>query len=677
MRKSSILVFLFFLASFSQVFGQIFTPTTWKSPVADKKEVNVGDEITLTFEAKIIDKWYLYSSDFDPDLGPMVTSFTFKANDSYELVGGITPVNPNKKYDDLWEGDITYFKKTGLFTQKVKVLSKNFKIQGTIVGQACSDIDGQCVPFEKDFSFSGLKVTGEDMAPVKKTEVKSVIESTVTDVEGEQEEGLLGFMLTAFLFGLTAIFTPCVFPMIPLTVSFFTKQKGGLGKALLYGFFIVLIYTLVGGILVPFTKDPGIANLISTHWLPNTIFFVVFIIFALSFFGLFEITLPSSVVNKMDRQSDRGGLFGIFFMALTLTLVSFSCTGPIVGSILIESIQGGSIKPVLGMAAFGLAFALPFTIFAAFPKLMDTMPKSGGWLNSVKVVLGFVELAFAFKFLSTIDLVLHWNLLDKDVMLSIWIATGSFLGLYLLGKIRLPHDYQPVEQIGVFRMLLALGVFTFVVYMIPGLFGAPVNVLSGILPPQTHHNFDMNKVVRDNIKTYGISAANASEGIGETVKYGELFELPHGLEGYFEYEQALEASKREGKPIFIDFTGHGCANCRRMEDLVWKNPEVLKRLQNDYIVLALYVDDRTELPESAWITAEYDGKVKTTIGQINQYIQFTKYNGNAQPYYIITDETGSLFTENGKEVLLPRGYDTSISGFVEFLDKGKQLYQNK
>lgn len=687
--------------------GQIIKPVKWTAKTS-VPEAQIGQTIELLFQATIQPGWYLYATDFDPELGPTVTTFTFTPNASYALVGKATSPGAKRKHDDIWDGEISYYKGQGTFVQKVKVLSADFSIKASVSAQACSDESGQCVPLDEDFNIKGLKVLPAKAAPaapaapavaetaqqpaVTDSAVAVQVDSLAADVadaaadsamaaanqaqlqqptaaeEPVEDEGLWGIMISAFLFGLAAIFTPCVFPMIPLTVSFFTKNEGGRKMALFYGFSIIAIYTMVGAVLAPLSGDPSVANALSTHWLPNTLFFVIFIVFAISFFGAFEITMPAALVNKMDQRSDGGGLLAVFFMALTLVLVSFSCTGPIVGTILIESVGGQFLKPMAAMFAFALAFAMPFTVFALFPGLMKSMPKSGGWLNSVKVVLGFVELALAFKFLSNIDLVYHWGLLDKDVMLAIWIAIFSFLGLYLLGKLRLPHD-SPMDSISVPRMLLALSVFSFVVYLIPGLFGAPIKLLSGILPPQSHHSFDLQAIIRQEVGQATLGAAPAA-GNGEVIKHADRLKMPLGLRGYFDYKQALEASKREGKPVFIDFTGHGCANCRKMEDNVWVDPRVRKRLQEDYILVALYVDDPTELPESDWVTSAFDGKVKKTIGQVNFDLQLTKFNGNAQPYYTLVDDRGNL-------LLPPKAYDLNVDHFVEFLDRGVQAYQGR
>ena len=461
-----------------------------------------------------------------------------------------------------------------------------------------------------------------------------------------------------------------------MTVSFFTHQKGGWWKALIYGASIIAIYVLIGT-LVSRINGPAFANFLSTHWVPNLLFFAVFFVFGLSFLGLFEITLPSSIVNKADAASERGGLAGIFFMAFTLVLVSFSCTGPIVGSLLVASAGGEVTKPIIGMAAFSSAFAIPFTLFALFPHWLQRLPKSGGWLNSVKVVLGFLELALALKFLSIADQVYHWHLLDREVYLSFWIVIFSLLGFYLLGKIRLAHDSPemmvvdnpatgtmrlPVgnSKVSIPRLLLAIITFTFVVYMIPGLWGAPLKALAGYLPPDTSQDFNLKN-------------GSTSEGAPlakRTVRHGELFRMPHGIPGFFDYKEALAYSRTVNKPVFIDFTGHGCVNCREMEQRVWSDPKVLARLTSDYVVVALYVDDKTELPEGEWYTSGYDQKQKKTIGAQNGDLQITRYGNNAQPHYCLVDGTGKL-------LVTPINYDLDVERFGAFLDSGKAAFARK
>lgn len=646
----------------TQGWTQILKPATWSIEVSNPS-AQVGETVDLIFNVKIDEDWYLYSTDFDPDLGPMVTEFEFIPDSSYELIDSLAPIGAKKKYDELWEGEYTYFRHTAKFIQKIKILSQNPEIKGSYAYQVCTDVDGKCIPFDDEFDFGKLLSSGgqkveksSDSTSDSKTEV---VGGGILKQRGVNDPySLLAFMIAAFIAGLAAIFTPCVFPMIPMTVSFFTGKKSK-GLGVLYGLSIIIIYTLIGSLLAPF-MGPETANELATNWIPNVIFFAVFVIFALSFLGLFEITLPSKFVNNIDKQADKGGLVGVFFMAFTLVLVSFSCTGPLVGTILVESAGGLILKPVLGMFAFSLAFALPFTVFALFPSLMNNLPKSGGWLNSVKVVLGFLELAFAFKFLSIADQAYHWNLLDREIYLAIWIVIFTLMGFYLLGKINLPHDSQS-EKTTVGGLMLAILTFSFVVYLIPGMFGAPLKALSGYLPPQTTLDFDLTA------KGQYVQEDNS---ICEAPKYADFLHLPHGIQGYFDYDQALACAKEQNKPLFIDFTGHGCVNCREMEARVWSDPQVLKRLKEDFVVVALYVDDKTELPESAWYKSSYDQKIKKSIGKQNADFQITKFNNNAQPYYVILDMEGELIPPI-------KAYDLKIANFVAFLDEAKAEFLNR
>jgi thiol:disulfide interchange protein DsbD len=575
----------------------------------------------------------------------------------------------------------------------VKILSAIPKITVNLEFQICSQITGMCVLLDDELTFKNIKV----ISPSSKTSITppSVIShpspdtsiirhpssdtsvigppSSVTPptsssgVSGGNESSLLGFLLFAFLGGLIAVVTPCVFPMLPMTVTFFTKRSETRGLALKrafgFGLSIVGIYASLGLVFGVFGLGADFGNWLSTHWVPNMLFFVIFIFFAASFLGMFEITLPHQFVNQVDSKSSMGSFLGVFFMAFTLVLVSFSCTGPIVGSLLIEAVGGKFIKPVLGMAAFGAGLAAPFTIFAIFPSWMQNLPKSGGWLNSVKVVLGFLELALAFKFLSIPDQTYHWGLLDREVYIAIWIVIFFLLGLYLLGKLRFAHDDE-VTTLSVPRLFMAIITFTFVMYLVPGMFGAPLKALSGYLPPQESLDFDLSKS-----KGGSNQHANNSDELGE-IRFKELFHLPHELNGFFDYKQALAYAKKVNKPIFIDFTGHGCVNCREMEANVWSDPQVLKRLNEDYVVLALYVDDKTELPQAEWYTSARDNKEKKTIGKQNADLQITKYNANAQPYYVLIDA-------NEKTLVEPKAYDLSVPNFIAFLDAGKAAFQKK
>lgn len=729
-------LFTFFICWATSAQAQIEEHSHWSTELAET-ELAVGDEVELIIHVKIDAGWYLYSNDWDPNSfkmgAPMLTEFQYEDNGTYELIGETRPIGTKEKYDDIFQGTYTYFKKKAEFRQTVKVLCKDFDVKALVTGQVCTDA-GMCIPFEydlptkKDRWQKSVKISGSgncgstgQVAPDSKEKVAEKSEKipnnegklaeksttsnksqntppdeqasadqtppsasplpqikedekaprpvvTESDQTDDQNAGMAWFMVLAFLSGLAAIFTPCVFPMIPLTVSFFSSKKKI--HALFYSLSIIGIYTIFGAILSPLL-GPAAAYLISTHWLPNAIFFLVFVIFALSFFGLFEIVLPSSLVNKMDKNADKGGLAGVFFMAFTLVLVSFSCTGPIVGTILIESAGGQVIKPMAGMFAFSLAFALPFGTFAFFPSLMNGLPKSGGWLNSVKVTLGFIELALSLKFLSMIDLIYHFGILDRHINIAIWITIAAFAGLYFLGKIRLPHD-SPSEKISVAGMLLSLACFSFVVYLLPGMFGAPLKALSGVLPPSTTSSFDMAKVVRTQTQLVleNNNLAKSEDLMGKKPKYSEFLEIPHGLHGYFDYDEGMQVAKALGKPVFIDFTGHSCANCRRMEDNVWVQPEVMSRLKNDYVMIALYCDESKLKPESEWYVSEKDGRMKKSIGQQNLDFEMTFFNKNAQPLYVLLDNEGRTLAK-------PRGFTEDVKTYVKFLDEGLKEYEKR
>ncbi|MFA8450868.1 MAG: cytochrome c biogenesis protein CcdA [Bacteroidales bacterium] len=691
MKRSLVTTFIFlaFFAFISNLNAQILEPVKWKF----SKEKLSDNEYKLIFKASIDEHWHLYSQHIEDYPNPPATAFTFDGvdrsenpdnykGDGFDLAGPVEELSKVKRvFDKNFDKEIAYFSNEAIFAQTVKITTnKPVTIKGFVEYMSCDD--SRCLPpGEEEFSFyfNGAKANTQVAASNDNntkqdiTENSDVPATTANSHASTAETGksLWGFFITAIIAGLLGILTPCVFPMIPMTVSFFmndTKSKTRARmEAIVYGISIIAIYTIVG-VVVAIIAGPEIANWLSTHWIPNILFFLVFLIFAFSFFGMFEITLPSWVVNKADKQADKGGFLGSFFMALTLVLVSFSCTGPLVGSILVESAGGQLLKPIVGMLGFSLAFALPFTFFAFMPKLLGNLPRSGGWLNSVKVVLGFLELALGLKFLSIADQTYHWHILDREVYLALWIVIFSLMGIYLLGKIKFNHD-SDIKFLSVPRLVLAIITFSFVVYMIPGMFGAPLKVLSGYLPPQQSLDFDLNKIVRENVKLYsgnGNGSGTSSE-ICETPKYADFLHLPHGLEGYFDYKQALACAKKQNKPIFIDFTGHGCVNCREMEANVWSNPEVLKRLRQDYIVTALYVDDKTRLPESEWYTSSYDNKVKNSIGKQNADFQITKYGVNAQPYYVLVSPNGELLAK-------PRAYDLNVQAFVEWLDCGLEYF---
>lgn len=690
-----ILIVFSFLTPFLAA-AQILTPATWNIQLSETK-IKAGDEIDIIFNAAIDDVWYLYANDFDPDCGPIVTEVQFGETKNFQLVGGLKAINAVAKHDEIFDCDVKIFKKKGEFRQRIKVLGGPLNIAGAIEGQVCTEIDGKCINFEEDFSFSNVAVTGsqkndpvpafpsvrpkndiEEDGEASKTEEVSprtdsarvetadadisgpILDTTILEGEASSSgNSIAGYMLLAFLLGLTSLITPCVFPMIPMTVTFFLKdnqtKKEGVQKASWFGISIIVIYTIAGTLFALMFGADGL-NALATHWIPNLFVFLIFIFFALSFLGLFEINAPYKLVNKADRAAEKGGMAGIFFMSATLVLVSFSCTLPIVGNVLVLSAGGEVIKPVLGMLAYSAAFAIPFTLFAVFPEWLKGLPKSGGWLNTVKVTLGLLELALALKFFSIADQTYHWGLLDRDLNIALWIVIFTVLGFYFLGKIRMPGD-TPVERVTVPRLILSILTFTFVIYLVPGLWGAPLKALAGYLPPMYTHDFDL----------ISLNRAEGRNEICEEPKYAEFLHLPHGLQGYFDYEQALACAREQNKPLFIDFTGHGCTNCREMEANVWSDPEVLERLRNDFVVVALYVDDKTELPESAWYTSSYDNKVKKTIGKQNADLQITRLNNNAQPFYV-------LVGKDERVLAWPYGYSKDVKDFINFLETGKKTY---
>lgn len=616
------------------------------------------------------------------------------------LIGALQEIGTPKDIDGslAYEGSMQ-------IAQNIRLTSDTAVYSGTIFSNACNV--GNCKPEYYDFEITITKDSktvatpakadkGIEAAPTKSKDLKQGTASAASandnaaaaavslstqdtgsdtgiaaptqsnDNSSQQEKSSIwSLILEAVLWGFAMLLTPCVFPMVPMTVSFFIKGSGtpaqGRFKASMYGLFIVLLYTVPISVIILLTRIIGgdavtadIFNWLATHWLPNIIFFLVFMVFAASFFGAFEITLPSKWTNAADKNSDNGGLGGIFFLALTLVLVSFSCTGPIVGTVLIKSTQGEFWAPMVTMLAFSIAFALPFTLLAFFPSLIKKVKKSGGnWLGSVKVVLGFIELALGLKFLSTADQTYHWGILDREVYLALWIVIFSLLGLYLLGKIRFTHD-EKVETIGVPRLALSIAVFSFVVYLIPGMWGAPLKALSGYLPPITTQDFVLGAQ----------GSANTVSMVSDQSKENRYnLELPLGLSGYFTLEDGMKAAQKEGKPIFVDVTGHGCVNCREMEARVWSDPRILKILKEKYIIVALYNDDKQKLDQSDWVTDAQTGKVYKDLGRANSYIARTRWGVNAQPNYI-------LLSPSGEQLVPVRGYDLSVDGFIAFLQSG-------
>ena len=653
----------------------------------------VSDNVfELTFKANIEDGWHIYT--IDNAYNPIVIDFA--DSPEYSLEGTLNQVT---KPTEL-KGEKVFFDSVKL-TQLVKLTGSEATVTGEVSWSGCND---QFCAAPETWEFSVPLAADASVATNMAANVDDSA-ATIASDDAKDSGSLWALIIEAILWGLAMLVTPCVFPMVPMTVSFFMKQSTtaaeGRFKAFIYGLFIVLLYTVPISVIIGLTWIIGgntvtadIFNWLATHWLPNLIFFIVCMIFAASFFGAFEIELPSSLANKSDAKSGGKGLGGIFFMALTLVLVSFSCTGPIVGTVLIKSTQGEFWTPMVTMLAFSVAYALPFTVLAMFPSLLKKMKgKSGSWLNSVKVVLGFIEVALGFKFLSVADQTYHWGLLDREVYLGIWIVTFSLLGFYLLGKLRFKND-DPVEHISVPRLGLAIAVFTFVVYMIPGMWGAPLKALSGYLPPLETQDFVvynyadtpagtvasigtgdgmMRGSVTDLIEVTSAGDNGASTGstTSSVSNYGQKYDLkmPLGLTGYFTLEEGLAAAKAQNKPVFVDITGHGCVNCREMEQRVWSDSRVLNILRNEYVLVALYVDDKTKLDEAEWLITP-EGKTLKEIGRVNSYIARTRFGVNAQPNYALLDA-------DGNQMVPVRGYNLSIDGFISFLNTGLEKFANR
>ena len=659
----------------------------WKSTVEP-----LGDNAyRIVLEASIPQPYHMY--DMGPYKGgPNATAIVFTPGQGVSLEGGVEQLStPHRYYDTTFEMEIGTFSGKARFAQRVKLSVPESSVKARIEWMLCDDTS--CMPpddTELTIAISAGPTPADTAAavtaePEKDPAAKAApaqADTTVQAVAPAQKDtagagSIWALIIEAILWGFAALLTPCVFPMVPMTVSFFMKSAGspamGRIRAGAYGFFIVALYTLPIAAIILITRILGgdavtadIFNWLATHWLPNILFFLVFMLFAASFFGAFEITMPSWMVNKTDSKADSKGLAGIFFMALTLVLVSFSCTGPIVGSVLIKSTAGEFWTPIITMLAFSLAFALPFTLFAFFPAMLKKLPKSGGWLNSVKVVLGFIEVALGMKFLSVADQTYHWGLLDREIYLAVWIVTFSLLGLYLLGKIKFAHD-SDTPYLGVGRLALAILTFSFVVYLIPGMWGAPLKGLSGYLPPLHTQDF---VVGQGGPAATGTADARMMLTVdGRKPKHSEFLHLPHNLEGFFDLSEARAYAAKVNKPLFIDFTGHGCVNCREMEARVWSDPQVLDILRNDYVIVALFSDDKKVLPEDEWVTTE-TGKVLKSLGKINAHYALKTFGVNAQPYYVLQGR-------DGKVLVPPRGYDLSVPGFVEFLRSGIEAYNKQ
>lgn len=632
--------FLFAFLSISTVFAQIINPVKWTSKVEKISDT----EFFLIMEGKIDNDWHVYSQ-FTPEDGPLPAEFTFfDAKGNYQTIGKVTESPYKKQFNEIFEVDEYYFENSVTFKQKVKIVNANVtSIKAKIDYQVCKEV---CINQDQTFTFSIPKIAASEVAIIPNIDTVSTdlaqvdtVQTAVPEVKKEEvvstntttetsDKGLWTIFFLSFLGGFAALLMPCIFPMIPMTVSFFTKQSKskaeGIRNAILYGVSIIVIYVILGSLITAIFGAEALNELSTSVWF-NLIFFALLVVFALSFLGAFEIVLPSSWATKLDSKADKGGIIGIIFMALALAVVSFSCTGPIVGTLLVESASKGGIAPIVGMFGFSLAIALPFMLFAMFPGWLNSMPKSGGWLNTVKVSLGFLELAFAFKFLSNADLVLQKHLLERELFIAIWIAIFGAWALYLFGKYMLPHDYEKADKIGVGRLMMAIIVTTFTFYMIPGLWGAPLKILSGLTPPMNY---------AESVGGFGTSASTTN--LPENAHLG-----PHGIIAFEDYEQGLAYAKKVNKPVLLDFTGDACANCRKMEDNVWSDPSILPILKEQVVLISLYCDRKIELPKDQQYVSKTTGKEVRTIGNKWTDFQITRYKSNSQPLYVILDADGN------------------------------------
>lgn len=651
--------------------AQIVDPVKWSAKVVKISE----NEFDLITSATIEEGWHLYSQ-FTPEGGAMPLVFTFEdQKGNYRLVGKTKESKFKKSFNTIFEIDEYYFIGTAAFTQRIKVLNSTFNsIKVNVSGQAC--IEGKCVPTETNLQFTlpvstsnTTLVTAEtklldtsSTSEIQKDEVQSKIQTNISKQNiPKNEKSLWTIFILSLLGGFAAILMPCIFPMIPMTVSFFTKQSksrsAGIRNAILYGLSIIFIYVLLGSVITA-VFGPEVLNELSTSATFNIVFFGLLVVFALSFLGAFEIVLPSSWATKIDSKADKGGIIGIVFMALALAVVSFSCTGPIVGTLLVESSRNGGMAPIVGMFGFSLAIALPFMLFALFPGWLNSMPKSGGWLNTVKVSLGFLELAFAFKFLSNADLAYQKHWLERELFIAIWIAIFTAWALYLFGKYMLPHDYEKADKIGVGRLIMAIIVTAFTVYMIPGLWGAPLKILSGLTPPSTYSE------IPQGIPTNG-GQTSAKTDLPEHAHLG-----PHGIIAFDDYEAGLAYAQQVNKPILLDFTGDNCANCRLMEDKVWSKPEILPLIKNELILISLYCDRKVHLPKEKQYISKTTGKEVITIGNKWTDFQITRYASNAQPLYVILNA-------KGENVSKPIAYTTDVQEYKKWLEDGITLANKK
>jgi thiol:disulfide interchange protein len=659
-----ILTFLaFFVLNFT-ISAQIVQHAKWNFSV---EKTDKNDEFILVFKTAIDPEWHMYSQ-FTPAGGPLPLEFVFDSSACFKRIGKVTEPKAHVVFDSTFMVDIYQFDDQVTFKQKVKLTASSCTVTGTVYWQVCKDV---CIPGDSAFRFvlgnkNNVKDTGSfvpaddttaSISPIIKADTTMQVPTTPALYQLEpgcgggqknsddNNRGYLGIFIAGMLGGLLALLTPCVFPMIPMTVSFFTKRSGtrkrAVTNAIIYALSIIAIYVSLG-LLVTIIFGSDALNDLASNAFFNLSFFIIFIIFAISFFGAFEITLPNWIINRADKASDRGGLLGIFFMAFTLSLVSFSCTGPIIGTLLVEAAHGRSyLGPLAGMVGFSFALAVPFAIFSMFPEWMQSLPKSGGWLNTVKVALGFIELALAFKFLSNVDLAYHWGFLKRELFIGIWVIISLMLGFYLLGKLKLSHD-SDVTSISVGRLLVAMITFIFALYLIPGIWGAPLKLISGFPPPDFYKEWQT----------------------------GEVNECPHDLNCFHDYEEGMRYAKLQGKPVMLDFTGWSCVNCRKMEDNVWSDPKVLKKLRDDYVLISLYVDDKKLLPETEQFVSAKSGKKIRTVGNKWSDMQSTVYNKNAQPYYVLLDNNAHILAE-------PVAYMPEIDKYAAFLDEGLCRYSKR
>ena len=643
--------------------AQIENPVKW-SYSAQKTGKN---EANILIKADIQKGWHLYSQ-FIEDGGPIPTSFTFSPSKDFKLEGKVSE-SPKAvtAFDPNFGMKIAWHETQVVFTQKIKTTNDKFILKGVLEYMVCNN--NKCLPpTEQEFNIpvnvsEVATATPVDTAAPSAVNTELKVEEPNTITSPKSGDSLWAIFIAGFLGGLAAFFMPCIYPMIPLTVSFFTKKSGsrakGIQSAALYGFFIVAIYVSLG-LVITLLFGTSALNEAASSATFNLLFFGLLLVFALSFLGAFEITLPAALVNKMDAESNRSGLIGLFFMSFTLALVSFSCTGPIIGTLLVDAVSKGAyLGPAMGMFGFSLALAIPFTLFAIFPSWLKEMPKSGGWLNTVKVSLGFLELALAFKFLSNVDLAYHWGILNRDIFLIIWIVIFAFWGLYLLGKIKLAHD-SDLSFISLSRLLFAMLIWGFTLYMVPGLWGAPLKAINAWLPPVSTQEFDL----------YSKQFTSTAPVESATKKYANLFHAPYGLNAYYDYEEGLAAAKQQNKPVLLDFTGWSCTNCRKMEARVWADAEVLKRLKNDYILISLYVDDKTALAENEKYISTFSGKTIKTLGQKWSDFQASTFGTNSQPYYVLVDI-------EGKQLVAPQAFNLDINNYIRFLDDGKATFNKK